>query len=145
MFQKAYDYKNKKRVQTVNNEPSMTKQSLKDDADINNIIKRYNKTGVLQNMKEFEGVYGDFDSNDFHTAMNVVAEANSLFEQVPSEIRAQFKNDPGAFIDYATNPENHEQMAKWGLANPLPPVKEETPLKVEVVNQQENLEDLATQ
>tara|TARA_R110002072_G_scaffold196017_3_gene353391 strand:+ start:5613 stop:6050 length:438 start_codon:yes stop_codon:yes gene_type:complete len=143
-FQTPYNYADKIRIQTINNEPSMTKQALKDNADINKIIKRYNKTGVLQNMKEFEGQYGDFDSKDFHDAMNVVAEANTLFEQVPSEIRAQFKNDPGDFIDFATNEENHDQMAEWGLA--IPKVdKTPAPLQVEVINQQENLDDLASQ
>jgi phage internal scaffolding protein len=133
-FQTAYMI-DKPRVQTFNDKPSMTKQALADNADINKIIKRYNKTGVLQNMKEFEGQYGDFDSQDFQDAMNVVAEANTLFEQVPSTIRAEFKNDPGAFIDFATNPENQEQMAKWGLAKPIEPPPEINPIDVNIVNQ----------
>ena len=47
-----------KNVVTINNEPSMTKQNMKDDMDVNKIIKKYNKTGVLPNLQNLEAVYG---------------------------------------------------------------------------------------
>lgn len=121
-------YSKKKRVQTVNNEPSRTKQSLADSADVNKIIKKYDSTGILQKATEFEGTYGDFNGEDFQHAMNIVADANSLFEQVPSAIRAKFKNDPGLFIDYATNAENIDQLETWGLANKVPITPETPPI-----------------
>lgn len=124
-------YSEKTRVITVNKEPSMTKQSLAEDLDVNKIIKKYNVTGILQKATDFEMNYGDFTGADFNKAMNTVADANSLFEQVPSEIRAQFQNQPGAFIDFATNPENHLQMAKWGLANPKTVAPEVPPVVAE--------------
>ncbi len=111
----------KRRVQTVNNKPSMTKQSLVDNADVNKIIKRYNKTGILQKATDFEGLYGEFDSMDMQDAMNKVAKAEELFLEVPSDIRARFGNDPGQFIDWVTNSDNREEAARLGLAKPMPP------------------------
>lgn len=139
-FQSAYS--DKVKVKTINKQPTMTKQALKDDADVNNIIRKYEKTGILQNANNFEAQYGDFDSTDFNEAMNIVAEATSLFEQVPSDIRAKFKNDPGAFIDYATDPVNNEQMVKWGLANPIPKPTEPSPVQVTLTNPQELIDKL---
>jgi len=133
-FNTPYTYKDRKRIQTVNNLPTMTKQSLRDNADINHIIKRHGLNSILKDAQAFEAQYGDFDSTDLQDAMNVVANANSLFEQIPSEIRNEFKNDAGAFIDFATDPENHDQMAKWGLANPKAPIPEIQPTKVEIIN-----------
>lgn len=109
------------RVQSFNDEPSMTKQALAEDLDVNNIIKRHDSTGVLAKATAFEGIYGDFDELDLREAIEKVNKANELFLQVPSNVRGIFENDAGAFIDYATDPANVKQMREWGLANPEPP------------------------
>lgn len=124
-FRTAYGPKLK--LQTINDKPSMTKQSLKDDADVNKIIKRYNKTGVLPNMNKLEAVYGEITSQDLQEALNKVDASFEAFSEVPSDIRAQFGNDAGAFIDFATNPENLKQMQAWKLAPPPPDPIEPTP------------------
>jgi len=112
------------KVTTINTMPTMTKQALAEQLDVNNIIKRYNKTGILPQAQAFEAQYGEFNSYDLREAIEKVDKAAALFEAVPSQIRATFDNDAGAFIDYATNPANIQQMAKWGLANmPLPETK----------------------
>lgn len=115
-FQTAYS--DKPRIQTVNNEPTMTKQNMADDLNVNKIIKKYNKTGVLQNAHNYEGVYGEFTSYDLREAIEKVQKADELFMQVPSNIRLQFNNDAGAFIDFATNQANLKQLRDWGLAHP---------------------------
>lgn len=115
------------KVATVNDQPSMTKQSMAKDLDVNNIIKRYNKTGVLPNAHKFEAIYGEFDSFDLRTAIEKVENAQKVFMEVPSEIRGKFNNDAGAFIDFATNAANLQQMRKWGLAPTPEPVKEPAP------------------
>lgn len=125
-FQKAYG--TKITPKTINTEPSMTKQSLAENLDVNNIIRRYNKTGVLQKMTDFEGLYGQFDDIDLREAIEKVEAAKNVFMEVPSQIRNLFENNAGSFIDYATNPANIQQLRDWGLANPapeiLPPVEQ---------------------
>ena len=120
-FQTAYGEKVKPR--TINNKPSRTEQNHAEGLDINNIMRRYKNEGLLPKMQSFEGVYGEFDSMDMREAIDKVEKANALFMEVPAVIRAQFDNDAGAFIDYATNPANIQQMADWGMANrpPEPP------------------------
>lgn len=113
-------YSEKLSVKTVNNEPTRTKQALAESLDVNNIIKRYNNTGLLPKAHNFEAMYGEFDSMDLQTAIEKVHRAEQLFLEVPSKIRAQFNNDAGAFIDFATNAENIEQMREWKMA-PMPP------------------------
>lgn len=108
--------------ETVNNEPSLTKQSLAEALDVNNIIKRYNKTGILQQATNLEAQYGDITSMDLRDALEMVNRADNTFMQVPSEIRAKFNNDAGAFIDFATNKDNLDQLREWGLANKPDPV-----------------------
>lgn len=105
---------------------SRTKQSMKKETDINFIVDKYQKTGTLEHLKNYEGTYGEFVEIDFHQAMNTITKANEMFETLPSNIRAKFENDPGAFLEFATTKENHLAMVELGLAYPLPhePVEE---------------------
>lgn len=103
---------------------SKTKQSFKEESDINTIVKRFGLTGQLP-----EGVkaptYGDFtEVMDFHTAMNAVAAAGEAFDRMPAEIRARFNNDPGAFVDFCSNDENRAEAEKMGLVVPKEVTKE---------------------
>lgn len=106
---------------------SLTKQSMKQECDINFIIQQFSKTGVIQHQKSYEGQYGDFMTIDFHEAMNVVAEANSMFESVPAAIRKEFGNDPKRFLDFVTNPENDDKLREMRLIPPIAPPPEPGP------------------
>ena len=129
-IRKAYtaidEEKIRRPIRTINNQPSMTKQSFAKELEVNNIIKKYNKTGILQKAHDFEALYGEFDQYDLREAIDKVEQAKSLFMEVPSEFRAKFDNDPGKFIDYATNVENLAELQKYGLAekHPEPPPNE---------------------
>lgn len=117
-FQSAYS--SKVVVETINNQPSRTKANLADNLDVNKIIKRFQKTGILQKLVDLEGIYGEIDSMELRDALEKVNKAENMFMDVPSKIRNMFDNDAGAFIDYATNPANIQQLRDWGLAVPLP-------------------------
>lgn len=115
-FRTAYKDKIQSPFNTVGD--SMTKQSMMAECNINFIIDRFQKTGMIEHEKKYEGDYGEFDSIDFHEAMNIVAEAKSMFETVPSNVRKQFNNDPGEFLNFVRNKENEPEMAKLGLLDP---------------------------
>ena len=113
-------------------QPSLTRQAHKDECDINHIMARFQKTGLLSHVAAFEGDYAEYAEIDFHTAMNQIAAAKSMFETVPSNIREEFDNDPGRFIEFVNNPENADKMREMGLAKPMtppgvPPVPEGAP------------------
>lgn len=101
--------------------PSMTKQSFKDECDINTIMARYEKDGVVTHVKEHEGQYGDFTLGfDYHDAMNRVHAARDMFMSLPAGIRTKFDNDPGKFLDFVSDPKNSDAMVEMGLKEKAP-------------------------
>lgn len=114
-FQTAYGAKVKHGLD-CSDRPSMTKQMHRDECNINTIIKKYKTTGVITNVNNLEAKYGDVTGLDFQTAMDLVAEAQTMFQELPSAVRNKFKNDPGLFLDFMDNPANQEEMVSMGLA-----------------------------
>ena len=126
----------------VCDDPSLTRQSEKQDADINVIVKRFAGTGMLPQvqtpptMQEFADVF------DFQSAMNVLVRAREAFMTLDADTRARFHNDPGRFVEFVeARGENGErvniaELRKMGLAPPEAVVVESPPMRVEVVNAQ---------
>lgn len=111
-------------------DPTLTKQSFAEEADINTIVKRFNLTGQLpQNIRM--PTYADFEDNiTFHDAMNAIVDANAAFMAMPAHVRARFHNDAGEFVDFCSDPTNRQEAVKLGLVDrddpratlPTPPV-----------------------
>lgn len=97
---------------------SMTKQSHKDETDINLIMRKYQKTGLVSFVNERQPQYMEAPEIDFQTAMQIVTQANEMFADMPSSMRKRFHNDPGEFMEFVHNPDNAEEMVKLGLASP---------------------------
>jgi hypothetical protein len=72
---------------------SLTKQSLKAETEIYNIIKQA-RNGVVTHVNEYEGRYGDATAMDLQTSMELVKETNRWFGSLPVELRNHFENDP---------------------------------------------------
>jgi len=96
---------------------SLTKQSFTKECDINNIVKKYQKTGALDHVNKHEGSYGFASSDDFTASMEIVAKGTTMFEELPSSIRTKFENDPAKFLDFVQDKNNLEEMQELGLAN----------------------------
>lgn len=105
--------------------PGKTKQSFKDECNINVIMARYMKTGVIDFVSKHQGRYGDVTSMDFQESMQKVARAQTMFQELPSSIRNRFDNNPAQFLDFVQNPNNAEELHKMGLMKPdyVPPSK----------------------
>jgi phage internal scaffolding protein len=108
------------RVQSINELPSRTKQSDTEDCEINNIMAKYMRTGAIDHFTNHEAKYSDTTGADFETAMNIVANAQNMFADLPSKLRAKFKNDPRQFLDFVQNEENAQEMTELGLTNSSP-------------------------
>lgn len=107
---------------TVNNEPSMTRQADAAECDINNIMKRYEKTGILPPYTS-PGFFADVsDMGDFHAVMDTVAKTRAIFEQFPAEFRASFGNDVAEFVNWATDPANAGELKSLIDEAPKAPV-----------------------
>jgi phage internal scaffolding protein len=94
------------------------KQSMKAECDINNIMRRFVKTGVVEHFATGRGSYGFASSASFHEAMLAVNDAQRMFDELPATVRKRFNNDPATFLDFATNKDNLEELRKLGLAKP---------------------------
>jgi len=119
----------------IDGEEIRVEQSHKDEVNINNIVKRAGGMELIAKvnaLKQFE--FDDVTGNDFQESMNAIIKARDTFEQVPSEIRKQFDNDPAKFMDFVHNPENAQALIDMGLSK----APEEVPvMQVEVVNHPE--------
>lgn len=105
------------RVQTAPRGRSRTKQSFREESEINNILAKYVKTGVIDHVAKHGGNYDFASSVTFHEAMSVVVKAEQMFADLPADVRKRFVGEPGEFLDFVQNPENHEEMIALGLAN----------------------------
>lgn len=105
------------RLTTPLDGPSMTKQSFKDECDINNIMAKFERTALLEHVNQHQGNYGDFTDapQDYHEAMNQVIAADDMFQTIPAKLRAAFNNDPGEFLAFTNDPENLDRMRDLGL------------------------------
>lgn len=103
------------RVQITFPTQGRTKQSFRDECDINQIVGRFMRTGILDHVRQDVGAYRDVTGADYHHAMNLVAGANSMFFGLPSEIRSRFENNPQEFLEFMENPANAPEAVKMGL------------------------------
>lgn len=112
-------YSPKSRVSISFEPEGRTHQSFKDECDINVIMGRYLKTGVLpENLNQLEARYLDVTELEYQSAMELVAGAKSLFEQMPSSIRNRFDNDPAKLLAFTQDDNNRLAAAEMGLLAP---------------------------
>lgn len=99
---------------------SRTHQSFKKDADINNILAKYKKTGFLVDPLMVNvnrhAMFGDFsDFQDYGTIMNRITAAQQCFARLPAAVRAKFDNDLQKCIDFMSDAANVEEAIELGL------------------------------
>lgn len=104
--------------------PSLTQQSFADETDINTIMDRFERTGILPETG-FEARFGDASLfPDFHAAMNMSVQAIESFEALPAKIRARFHNNPAEFLDFFGDANNEAEARTLGLLPALPAAPE---------------------
>ena len=97
---------------------SLAQQQFKEDSDINTIVNRFMKSGVLPtpvNMPQYIDYEGVFD---YQTAMNSVRAADEQFMRMDSKVRARFNNSPQEFLAFFADPANADEAIRLGLAVP---------------------------
>ncbi len=107
-------------VQTTDYSDGRTKQSFKDETDINKILHRAQAAGTMSHLDKYQGTYGDFADFDFFDAQINLTRGREVFDSLPSEIRKEFNQSPAQFFDYVNDPENIDDLRKKlpGLAAP---------------------------
>lgn len=117
-------------------EKSLTEQSFKYECDINNICegKAFSSLPANKNQPLFD----DFTTlGKYQESLDLVAKAQSMFEELPSNIRNKFENNPQKLIDFVSDPDkNYDEGLKLGI------FKErivEKPTRVEIVTGNDKL------
>lgn len=97
---------------------SLTEKHHAKACDINNIMAKYIKTGLIDHMNVHSPTYGDVTGADFKKAQDLVAEQKSIFEELPAEIRAEFNHDPAEYLDLVMTDEGVAELSE--MLNPAP-------------------------
>lgn len=106
--------------------PSRTRQSDAYAADINNIMARYEETGVLPTVNRGLFFADVSDVGGFDNAITLVHGIERAFLEYPPDLRKRFDNDPAKFVDFTQDPNNHEEMVEMGLLKNVNMVPDQT-------------------
>lgn len=118
IIRSLYDQTHYKLCQTEVGKESLTKQSDKDKCDINKIIAKYEKTGMLPINKN-QALYADFSElPDYNEALNIVIKAEQQFMELPASIRDKFNNSPEQMLEFMSDEKNYDEAVSLGLALP---------------------------
>lgn len=110
--------------------PSLVRQEFKTESDINWIMQRYQRTGVLDSVSALQGVFGDVsDLGEYQTMLDTVNAASDAFYGLPAKIRKMFDNDPSQLLAFVQDPANTDEAIRLGLAvaPAAPPVDQNPP------------------
>lgn len=111
---------------------TMTKQSMKDEVNINSIIKRWHQ-GIPIPQNHRNPVYGDFSGlTDYHAEVERVRSAELEFMRLPSALRNECDHNVGVFLDKVKTEDGLKQMIELGLDGELAPPGIEAPKEREV-------------
>ena len=87
-----------------------TVQAHKDECDVNKIMKKAQRVDTLSHLGKFGEEYVEFAQIDsLLDAHEQVLRGQAIFEELPSELRAEF-GDMGTFFDYVNDPANVDDL-----------------------------------
>jgi|SRR5579859_2431667 len=108
---------------TVCEEVSLTKQSEAGDADINVILSRYEKTGIVP-VDTREKLFIDVSQmENYQAVLEHVRTTEEFFMQLPAGVRSRFENSPSVFLDRVVDPAYRKELQEIGLLEADPPAE----------------------
>lgn len=118
---------------------SRTQQEFKDEVNINKIVEKYRRTGMLRSsnaVRQTEPMYGDFTAYDYIDNQRKMAVIKNQFSNIPPEERAKHNNDPAVWLDAKITAQNdaiaaaeakkQEEMILNQFSGQTEPLKETT-------------------
>jgi phage internal scaffolding protein len=106
----------RKRVFTVNEEPSKTDPQYAEDCDTNIILRKFMKTGTVTHLAKRQGSYMDVSNvPDLLNSLLIAQEAEKDFRNFPSEVRRRFDNSYTKFVEFINDERNREEAMELGL------------------------------
>nr|QJB20111.1 MAG: internal scaffolding protein [Microvirus sp.] len=109
------------RVYTIFTKPSRTQKQFKDEVNINKIMSKYKKTGIVNHLNHKQGQYQDLlQAGSYQESLDHVMKAQQLFNELPSELRSRLQNDPQKLIEFLADPKNDDEAIRLGLKELTP-------------------------
>jgi len=104
---------------------SMTRQEFADEADINKIMAKYDGAWPPPpNDFDVTSLYLDVSNvPNLMEAHEYMAQATKSFMSLPAKVRREFNDDARAFVAFASDPNNLDQMREWKLAPAKEPAR----------------------
>jgi len=99
-------------------EASLTQQSFADDADINFIVRRYVESGFIADVNQAIARYDMLNTwvgDPYVDCVDKIVAARENFENLPSDLRARFNNNPQDMIAFLSASENEAEAIALGL------------------------------
>lgn len=98
---------------------SLTHQEFARECDINEIMRKYEKHGILTHVREVQEQFIDVAGlpEDYHSALNYVRDVEALFATLPASAREAFQNDPSVYLDalQSDDPDVKDRLHEMGL------------------------------
>lgn len=110
---------NTKRQQSINTDPTLTKQEFKDECDPTKILEKFQRTGLIDHANTYQPVFGDQSAMTYHEALTLKTDAETMFQDLPSSVRQQFNHNVGLYLDSIANPETQEDSKKGIPPTPI--------------------------
>lgn len=99
--------------------PTLAKQAMAEQCDINTLVKRWERTGSVG--LSFNSTPAQFidvsEVPDYQSALNTVLKAQSSFAGLSSSIRDRFQNDPAQLLAFLDNEKNRDEAVMLGLVS----------------------------
>ena len=93
-----------------------TKQSMRDECDVNLIMANFAKTGLLTHLAAGAPTYADVgDMGDYRSALEQIRSVELYFADLPAKVRASFGNDALAFMEYLESGASEEDLRALSL------------------------------
>lgn len=106
----------RRRVQTPVGTKTRTKQSEADSTDVNRIMAKYLKTGVIEHWNQRRPQYGDFSAaTDYKTAVDTAQAAQDEFMTLSANVRKACENDPLKLLELMASEEGMQTLVDAGL------------------------------
>lgn len=113
---------------------SLTEQSHKDACDINMMVARAVRTGVMP-QSPGEARFMDCPAMTYHEALETVRLAQISFSALPAQVRRVFDNNPGLMLSAIEaskdDPALHSELVELGILEEVrnAPTKTDEPVK----------------
>ncbi len=93
-----------------------TKQSMRDECDVNFIMARYVKTGLIEHLSGGIPSFPDVSElGDYRSAIENMRSADKYFQGLPAEVRARFGHDAANFMEFLQSGASEEDLRKLSL------------------------------